>query len=161
MTTRCKPWQRHLQRNCWGKRRDSSRGILANGSHRTWKCPCCITQTKESTSRPLSLPCKLLSSFFLPCNAICLVSMHVSALSRLHGSSWCRWSGCTDSHDENVNDYCSVVHQHTQGVLNYMMVGEKIWHLESHLQPGHIVELTQVRVIMYRMIIGSNVFSCT
>lgn len=41
------------------------------------------------------------------------------------------------------------MHQHTQGVLNYMFCGEKIWRLESPLVKGHTAEVKQVRVTMY------------
>eukprot|EP01047_Picozoa_sp_COSAG01_P109689 COSAG01_NODE_38547_length_488_cov_0.925450_1_plen_104_part_10 len=59
-------------------------------------------------------------------------------------SSWCRWSSYTDANGVDQEGYCSVVHQHTQGVLNYMFVGEKLWRLENHTMPGHTMEVTQV-----------------
>eukprot|EP01047_Picozoa_sp_COSAG01_P066731 COSAG01_NODE_9271_length_2496_cov_5.806842_4_plen_155_part_00 len=34
--------------------------------------------------------------------------------------------------------------QHAQGVLNYLLLGEKQWRLESHCSPGFVREVTQV-----------------
>jgi hypothetical protein len=55
-----------------------------------------------------------------------------------------RWNGYTDANGVVQEDHCSVVHQHSQGVLNYMFVGGKIWRLENHTMPGHTLEVTQV-----------------
>eukprot|EP01049_Picozoa_sp_SAG25_P003375 SAG25_NODE_193_length_12184_cov_5.527844_16_plen_151_part_00 len=36
------------------------------------------------------------------------------------------------------------MHQHAQGVLNLLLLGEKQWRLESHSFPGHVLEAKQV-----------------